>query len=263
MRVRRCISIVVPYLCCAGVAVLAGCVRTIDTPTENQQRYTFLDRLNEGHSLDEHYDATYTNTVGLFVTDNCSDIYVGANRFWVDRKADDAVGGGIGALINNGQCVITARHVLKEQSRACVVGRADNSQYRATGSLVWSSVEDDLALLHLDHPAMNGFTWSPDVVEEEVVWTVGIVSPAGGFVQKIFGIDKQTVQSSLRLTFGDSGSPLVNSDGEIVAVNTRALASIVSLDVNGTLSSRPSTDVRDKLFEELCSKHPPLHNEDS
>lgn len=235
--------------------VLSACFRMLDTPTEQQQRYTYLDRIKEGHALDQHYDVTLNRTVGLFTTDDCADVYVGANRFWVDSKADGVVGGGIGAVTYDGRCVITALHVLNEASKACVVGRGDNIGYRTVGRVVWQSDADDLALLRLDDAASSSFGWAHSIGQEEVVWTIGIVSPVGGRVEQVFGFEEQpakTVQSSLRLTYGDSGSPLVNAAGQIVGVNTKALANVESLDVNATLSSRPNGELRNSLFSELC-----------
>ena len=236
--------------------LICGCVQSVVFPDAATQRHSYLDRLNEGHKLDEVFDASLSKTLGVFVSRDCSDIYVDGDAFRREANAEGAKGMGSGALIMDGHFVVTALHLIEGSNELCVVGRGANADYRSLAYPHWCSEENDLAILELEVRSSQSFDWSAGVSVDDVVWTVGIVSPAGGFVTSVEETDGNefvTIESSLKLIYGDSGSPLVNAEGEMVAVNTTALAERRwSPSVYATLSQRPPESVRAGGVEANC-----------
>jgi hypothetical protein len=151
---------------------------------------------------------------------------------------------------------MTALHLAQDTNEFCVVGRGDNADYRSLAHPYWCSDESDLAILKLASRSPWTFDWSTGVSVGDVAWSIGIVSPTGGYVSAVEQEHDQSfvrVQSSLRLNYGDSGSPLISENGRLIAVNTTALAKRSwSSSVYAALAQRPPETILTGGIEANC-----------
>jgi serine protease Do len=157
-----------------------------------------------------------------------------ANRVY--EKANPAVvtirnnqGHGSGFIISADGFVITNAHVLKGQSAIVTVMMADGKTEMPADVVGFSKGGIDLALLKINRrqkfPTLN-FGKSSAIRVGDPVYAIG--TPLGednqntftaGMVSAIRGGGK-VIQHSAPINRGNSGGPLVNDRGEIIAVNT-------------------------------------------
>jgi len=147
----------------------------------------------------------------------------------------DRMGGGSGFIIDSDGLIITNHHVIDEADEI-IVRLADRREFEA--ELVGSDAETDVAVLRI--PAENlptlefGSTeslqpgqWviaigSPFQFEQSV--TAGIVSAKG----RSQGAQQQYVpfiQTDVAINRGNSGGPLITTDGQVVGINSWILSS--------------------------------------
>ena len=238
--------------------LICGCVQNVTFPDADEQRRSFLDRVNEGYNLVDVYESGLSKTLGVFASNDCSDIYVDGDSYRRTLDAKDEKGIGSGAVIVGGKFVVTALHLTEGSKVFCVLGRGENADFRSLARPYWCSRNADLAILRLAERSPHSFDWSARVLVGDVAWTIGIVSPVGGFVTSVGEVNDTAsvpVESSLRLTFGDSGSPLISEAGELMAVNTKALAKRRwSPSIDSTLSQRPADKIRKGEIEANCER---------
>lgn len=237
--------------------VLLACVQNAKLPDQGEQQATFLALLNSNSIVREEFYSSQAATVVVASGSACDELTIVEGMLQVNRDAEVPISFGIGAVLNGGSIVITAFHVVDGHYKSCILGRGDNNLFKSAAFVVWCSKKDDLAILALDTTVPFSFKWSEAVEIGEDVWTLGRMSPVGGTVTVIkrkSGSSAALVHSTLKLTRGDSGSPLINASGEIVAVNSRAkFRGIFSPRVFRTISSRPSTSIRAGIFETSCN----------
>lgn len=139
-------------------------------------------------------------------------------------------GTGTGFIVDPAGLIVTNHHVVDAAERV-MVKLADGRTFRAT--VVGADADLDLAVLRVptteplpwvvlgDSSALRVGEWvcaigNPFAYEHTV--TVGVVSYVG---RKLFdqSLD-QYIQTDAAISFGNSGGPLLNTEGEVVGVNT-------------------------------------------
>ena len=167
-------------------------------------------------------------------------------------------GTGTGFLVDATGLIITNQHVVEEAERI-TVRLADGRSFRAR--LVGADPDTDIALLKIESPvplphvrlgdsdALRVGEWvcaigNPFAYEHTV--TVGVVSFVG---RKLFdhSLD-QFIQTDAAISFGNSGGPLLNTAGEVVAIN-----SAVSRQASNIGFSIPINQAKDVLPHLLAS----------
>lgn len=139
---------------------------------------------------------------------------------------DQAPTVGLGAAVKNGGYVLTAYHVVDENVRPiAIAGRGRQQAFRTSAEIFWCYQKGDLALLQLDASLPAGLSVIGSVAVGEPVWTHGRRALLGGFIiESPSTATGQTrlLSASFRLAHGDSGGPMLNLNGDLVAVNVGA-----------------------------------------
>jgi S1-C subfamily serine protease len=153
---------------------------------------------------------------------------------WFLEPVPQEGGSGSGSIIDQKGHVLTNYHVV-EDADSLSITLADGSEY--TGSIVGIDPENDLAILKFN-PAGKKLTTIPFgsstnlAVGQKVLaignpfglqrtLTRGIVSALGRPIKTESGlIIKETIQTDASINPGNSGGPLLNSNGEMIGVNT-------------------------------------------
>ncbi len=145
-------------------------------------------------------------------------------------QRDTSGGLGSGVIMSSDGYILTNAHVLEDSTRF-FVELHDRRQYEA--SLVGSDRRSDLALLKIDAPNLIPAEWGDSDAAEvgSIVWAIG--SPYG-FQQTVTsgilsGKDRpgdgvngkqNLLQTDAAVNPGNSGGPLVNSQGNVIGINT-------------------------------------------
>jgi len=143
-------------------------------------------------------------------------------------------GQGSGVIINDNGLVLTNAHVVERVDNVSVT-LADGSI--CDGQVLGTDVVTDLALVKIDEDAYSGFAtlgnsedlevgdWAialgtPYGLEKTV--TLGIVSSLHRDINSLGFSDKRLdlIQTDAAINPGNSGGPLLNSDGEVIGINT-------------------------------------------
>ncbi|HDS29120.1 MAG TPA: trypsin-like serine protease [Candidatus Acetothermia bacterium] len=146
-----------------------------------------------------------------------------------DEDLDDA---GTGAILSEDGYILTAHHVIEDATGEISV--IVEEKYRYTASVISSDADADIAILKI--PA-TGLTWVPlgdsDQVDiEEEIRVFGYPLPGAGVgLIVVSGIIQGTrtrdgvrwLQHNATTAGGHSGGPVVNSQGQIIAVHSRVL----------------------------------------
>ncbi len=150
------------------------------------------------------------------------------------RQQPDRRGGGSGFIISSDGLVVTNHHVI-EDADEILVRLADRREFLA--ELVGSDRETDIALLRVpaenlptlefgDSGSLRPGEWviavgSPFQFEQSV--TAGIVSAKGRSQQQQQYVP--FIQSDVAINRGNSGGPLIRTDGTVVGINSWILSS--------------------------------------
>lgn len=142
----------------------------------------------------------------------------------------DGSGLGSGVIMSSDGYILTNAHVLKD---AVSVRIQLHDRREFTASLVGSDIISDLALLKIDATDLTPATWgeSEAINVGSIVWAIG--SPYG-FQQTvtsgiISGKDRKgdqyhpkqsLIQTDAAVNPGNSGGPLVDSQGRVIGINT-------------------------------------------
>ena len=156
-------------------------------------------------------------------------------EFWYPLRPDDgakrkSLGFGSGFIVEAGGLIVTNQHVI-EDSRNILVRLYDGSEYPA--ELLGADAETDLALMKVkpnkrlqkvslgDSDRLRVGDWvmavgNPYNYDHSV--TVGVVSAKDRKIDE--NPYESYVQTDAAINFGNSGGPLFNANGEVVAINT-------------------------------------------
>jgi len=154
---------------------------------------------------------------------------------WFLEPVPQAGGSGSGSIINTRGYVLTNNHVI-ENANKVFINLADGSQFE--GTVVGTDPENDIAVLKFDPPRgmelrVIPFGSSDNLMVGQRVLaignpfalertlTVGIVSGLGRPIQNSANhIIKNMIQTDASINPGNSGGPLLNTQGQMIGVNT-------------------------------------------
>lgn len=148
------------------------------------------------------------------------------------EQEQKVVGIGSGIVIHREGFILTNDHVVDHADRI-EVSFDDKKKYSA--HLIGLDSKTDLAVIQLDHPPKNLATLSFGDSEQIKVgdWAIAVGSPYGLKQSVTFGIisakgraqmgildTEDFIQTDAAINPGSSGGPLLNTNGEIIGVNT-------------------------------------------
>ncbi len=151
------------------------------------------------------------------------------------RGRPDRMGGGSGFIIDSDGLIVTNHHVIDEADEI-IVRLADRREFEA--ELVGSDAETDIALLRIDAEDLPTLDFGSTETLKPGEWVIGIGSPfqfeqsvAAGIVSakgRSQGARQQYVpfiQTDVAINRGNSGGPLISTDGKVVGINSWILSS--------------------------------------
>ena len=147
-------------------------------------------------------------------------------------------GSGSGSVIDSKGYILTNNHVIKDAQKLEVT-LADGSKWPA--KLIGADPDNDLAVIKIDAPAskLKPLPWSDSQklqVGQKVLaignpfglgltLTTGIISSLGRTIRSEVGTQiEDVIQTDASINPGNSGGPLLNSDGEMIGINTAILS---------------------------------------
>jgi len=154
---------------------------------------------------------------------------------WFLEPVPQAGGSGSGSIISDHGYVLTNNHVIKNANKV-LINLADGSQFE--GTVVGTDPENDIAVLKFDPPRGMELRIIPFGSSEnlkvgqkvlaignpfafERTLTVGIVSGLGRPIQISANyIIKDMIQTDASINPGNSGGPLLNTQGQMIGINT-------------------------------------------
>jgi len=185
-----------------------------------------------------HVNTKYTiqNNAQQFYGDDLFQYFFGTPQ---QRQQRESSASGSGVVVSSDGYIITNNHVI-ENANDIQVNLSNNKTYKAT--LIGSDKDTDLALIKIDTeedlPYLN-FANSDDVLVGEWVLavgnpfnlastvTAGIVSAKGRNINLLQNIQGQSntaiesfIQTDAAINPGNSGGALVNTDGDLIGINT-------------------------------------------
>lgn len=151
------------------------------------------------------------------------------------RGRPDRFGGGSGFIIDSGGLVITNHHVI-DGADEIIVRLADRREFEA--ELVGSDAQTDIAVLRIDADELPTLAFGDSDSLRPGEWVIAIGSPfqfeqsvTAGIVSakgRSQGQQQQYVpfiQTDVAINRGNSGGPLIRTDGTVVGINSWILSS--------------------------------------
>lgn len=194
------------------------------------------------------------------------------NRFFSAPTEREFSSMGSGFIISEDGLVVTNEHVADKNARKIVISLPDGSQYEA--EILGADELADLALLKIN--ADRKFPYVKFGDSDRVMvgeWSLAIGNPFGLFeaaqpsvtvgvvsaLHRDFRPDPNyprvyldMIQTDAAINRGNSGGPLLNSDGEVIGVNTFIYTGGTSSGFVGLGFAIPSNRVK-KIIEQLAS----------
>ncbi|MBP6794465.1 MAG: trypsin-like peptidase domain-containing protein [Saprospiraceae bacterium] len=174
------------------------------------------------------------------------------------KKVVDREGYGSGFVISTDGLIVTNNHVI-EKAISIQVGFADGIESKA--SLVGTDPSSDIAILKVFDGDLKPLTFAnSDLLEPGQIAiaignpmglqhtvTTGVVSATGRTLRATNGrLIDDIIQTDAALNPGNSGGPLVNSEGKVIGVNTAVVSSAQGLCF--AVSSNLTTYIAGKLI---------------
>jgi S1-C subfamily serine protease len=174
------------------------------------------------------------------------------------KKIVDQEGYGSGFVISTDGLIVTNNHVI-EKAISIQVGFADGIESKA--SLVGTDPSSDIAILKVFDGDLKPLTFAnSDLLEPGQIAiaignpmglqhtvTTGVVSATGRTLRATNGrLIDDIIQTDAALNPGNSGGPLVNSEGKVIGVNTAVVSSAQGLCF--AVSSNLTTYIAGKLI---------------
>src|SRR6056297_2764083 len=146
----------------------------------------------------------------------------------------DRRGGGSGFIISEDGLIVTNHHVIEDADQV-VVRLADRREFEA--EVVGSDERTDVAVLRIDAQDLPTLTFGDSSDLKVGEWVIGIGSPfsfeqtvTAGIVSakgRTQGRQQYVpfIQSDVAINRGNSGGPLIRTDGTVVGINSWILSS--------------------------------------
>ncbi len=150
------------------------------------------------------------------------------------RGQPDRRGGGSGFIIAEDGLVVTNHHVI-DGADSITVRLADRREYEA--ELIGSDAETDIAVLRIDADDLPTLSFGDSSELRPGEWVIAIGSPfqfeqsvTAGIVSAKGRAQNQQqyvpfIQSDVAINRGNSGGPLIRTDGTVVGINSWILSS--------------------------------------
>ncbi len=151
------------------------------------------------------------------------------------RGRPDRRGGGSGFIIEADGLIVTNHHVI-EDADEIIVRLADRREFEA--ELVGSDAETDIAVLRIQASGLPTLGFGDSTRLRPGEWVIAIGSPfqfeqsvTAGIVSAKGRTTSQTqqyvpfIQTDVAINRGNSGGPLISTDGTVVGVNSWILSS--------------------------------------
>lgn len=150
------------------------------------------------------------------------------------RGRPDRRGGGSGFIVREDGLIITNHHVI-EDADEIIVRLADRREFVA--ELIGSDAETDVAVLRIDAEDLPTLEYGDSSALRPGEWVIAIGSPfqfeqsvTAGIVSAKGRTQGQQqyvpfIQSDVAINRGNSGGPLINTDGKVVGINSWILSS--------------------------------------
>ncbi len=170
-------------------------------------------------------------------------------------------GTGTGIIMSEDGYIITNAHVVSGMTKITVV-LMDETEYEAT--LIGSDTQSDLALLKIDATGLTPaeFGDSDDLVIGAEVVAIG--NPLGmdfaGTVSDgiVSGLNREVeidgqvmnyIQTNASINSGNSGGPLVNSQGQVVGINSAKISSAIAEGMGFSIPINDALPILEELKE--------------
>jgi len=197
--------------------------------------------VNQDAALMDAYSRTVTGVVKGAAE---SVVHIEVKKKVVDRRSRQTIiqpGSGSGFVISSDGYVVTNNHVI-EGSEEIIVSFADGRKIKA--EVRGADPSTDIAVIKIDENGLHGLTFAdssqlqvgqiaiaignPMGLQHTV--TTGVVSALGRTLRANNGrLIDDVIQTDAALNPGNSGGPLVNSQGFVIGVNTAVIASAQGL----------------------------------
>jgi len=150
------------------------------------------------------------------------------------RRRPDRRGGGSGFIVEEDGLIITNHHVI-EDADEIIVRLADRREFVA--ELVGSDAETDVAVLRIDADDLPTLEYGDSSTLRPGEWVIAIGSPfqfeqsvTAGIVSAKGRTQGQQqyvpfIQSDVAINRGNSGGPLIDTEGRVVGINSWILSS--------------------------------------
>ena len=180
--------------------------------------------------------------------------------FYDEEELPERIGTGSGVVVSPNGYIITNNHVI-ENSNEIEITTNDNKSFKA--SIIGTDPDTDIAVLKIDTDKKLPYVFfgnsdatrigewvlavgNPFNLNSTV--TAGIISAKSRDLNKRDGVNESYIQTDAAVNRGNSGGALVNTQGELIGINT-AITS-VSGGFVGYSFAVPSNVAR-KVFEDL------------
>lgn len=161
----------------------------------------------------------------------------------VDCNGDIEIGGGSGFIIDKSGIVATSKHIVADPNADYAIITADNKKFKSR--IIFIAPHTDIAILKITAKNLKPLKLgnSDKILLGETVLAFG--SPLGKFPNTVSegiisglhrkievetdlrpgnDILKEMIQTDAAINPGNSGGPLVNMKGEVIGINTVAVA---------------------------------------
>ena len=186
-----------------------------------ETKYKMAERDRHVESIDQFQDEIFRRFFGA----------PGGGNERVERKP--VIGSGTGFIVSEDGYIVTNHHVVKDASEILVEIYQDDSETEYQAVLVGCDPKTDIAVLKIEEKGLPFLTFANSDELEPGQWIVAIGHPlrlrdsvTAGVISAKHRTNLQItqledyVQTDASLNPGSSGSPLLDLEGRVVAVNT-------------------------------------------
>lgn len=263
---------------CLGVGVGSGMIISQNFISKQEQSSFKFDLDLKNASLNENIMLTSNSASSIFkeVGDSVVNISTKASSgFFTQQLQDLGSGSGIIYKVDGDKVyILTNNHVIEGASYVTI---SVTGQEQVEASLVGTDPSSDLAVLSVSKQAMTKagiqnitvakFADSDTVEVGDFVFPIGNALGRGktmtqGMISaqnkkiNIDGKNLTVIQTDAAINPGNSGGALMNTDGEVVGINTAKLSSSAIEGIGYAIPSNVAKDIADQIINNGYVKRP-------
>jgi len=204
--------------------------------TTGKNEYKVVQTSNYSNNIQTVASTVMPSVVGV----RTISIQQAASYFLGDSgRSQEVVGVGTGVIVSEDGLILTNQHVISDNPKSITVTLMDGNEYEA--SVIYSEESMDLAVIKIDETGLPTATLgnsdnvtvgevtiaigNPLGLEYERSVTAGIVSALDRSIQlSQYNFATNLIQTDAAINSGNSGGPLLNSQGEVIGINTYKLS---------------------------------------